>query len=121
VGTTIVFNVDSKDAAYLSKDFKDFVKADDIVNLEVWQAIIRCGTDIAKFTTLPPLKVPEKNFKDRIIANSRKNYYMPIPEVHRITDEVNKQANKLSRSIADPVDDNDRPNKSADWSHGDEL
>jgi hypothetical protein len=27
----------------------------------------------------------------------------------------------LSRSIADPVDDNDRPNKSADWSHGDEL
>ena len=121
VGTTIVFNVDSKDAAYLSKDFKDFVKPDDIVNLEVWQAIIRCGTDIAKFTTLPPLKVPQNNFKDRIIANSRKNYYMPIPQVRRITEEMNKQANKLSKSIADPVDDNDKPNRRMDWSYGDEL
>jgi hypothetical protein len=121
VGTTIVFNVDAKDAAYLAKDFNDQVKPDDIVNLEIWQAIIRCGTDIAKFTTLPPLKIPEKNFKDRIIANSREKYYMPVPQVHQTTEKANKASGKLSNSIAAPVDDNDRADRRADWSHGDEL
>ena len=121
VGTTIVFNVDTKDAASLAKDFKDLVKPDDIINLEVWQAIIRCGTDIAKFTTLPPLEVPEKNFKERIIANSRKNYYMPVPQVHSIMDQTNKQADKLSKTLAASVDDNKKPNKRGNRSYSDEL
>ena len=121
VGTTIVFNVDTKDAASLAKDFKDLVKPDDIINLEVWQAIIRCGTDIAKFMTLPPLKIPEKNFKDRIIANSRKNYYMPAPEILRITQKVNKHSHKLSKSIAAPIDDNEKFDERGDWSHIEEY
>jgi hypothetical protein len=121
VGTTIVFNVDTKDAASLAKDFKDLVKPDDIINLEVWQAIIRCGTDIAKFTTLPPLEVPEKNFKEQIIANSRKKYYMPVPEIHRIADEANKQVYKLSKTTAASVDDNKKPNIRGNRSYSDGL
>jgi len=121
VGTIIVFNVDTRDAASLAKDFKDLVKPDDIINLEVWQAIIRCGTDIAKFMTLPPLKIPEKNFKDRIIANSRKNYYMPAPEILRITQKVNKHSHKLSKSIAAPIDDNEKFDERGDWSHIEEY
>ncbi len=120
VGTTVVFNVDAKDAAYLAKDFHDQVKPDDIINLEIWQAIIRCGTDIAKFTTLPPLEIPANNFKDLIIANSRKNYYMPIPQVHSVVEKMNKQADKMSKSIAAPVDDNEKPQVNGDLSH-DEL
>jgi len=121
VGTIVVFNVDTRDAASLAKDFKDLVKPDDIINLDIWQAIIRCGTDIAKFTTLPPLKIPEKNFKEQIIANSRKNYYMPVPQVRRITDEINRQANKLSRTIAAPIEDNEKVNKRGDWSQSDGI
>ena len=117
VGTTIVFNVDTKDAAYLAKDFHDVVKPDDIINLEVWQAIIRCGTKVAKFKTLPPLEIPDENFKDRIIANSRKNYCMPVPQVHSIIDRTNKQADKLSKSIAAPVEDNENSDGKKDWRH----
>ena len=121
VGTKIVFNVDERDAAYLAKDFLGLVKSDDIINLEEWEAIIRCGTEIARFKTLPPLKVPERNFKDRIIANSRKNYCMPVPEVHRIIDRMNRQPDKLSKSIAAPVGDNEKTNQRGDWSYSDEF
>ena len=121
VGTTIVFNVDTKDADKLSKDFKDLVEPDDIINLELWQAIIRCGTDIAKFKTLPPLEISEKNFKDQIIANSRQNYCMPAPEVRQIINRANKQSDKLSKSLAAPIDDNEKSNGKGDWSYDDEL
>jgi len=121
VGTTIVFSVDAKDAAYLSKDFKELIAPGDIVNLQVWQAIIRCGTDIAKFDTLPPLKIPKKNFKEQIIANSRKNYCLPVPQVRQIIEQLNRQSGKLAGSLAGPVDDNEKVNKRGDWSHGEEL
>ena len=94
IGTTIVFNVDSGDASYLSKGFKNRVKIDDFVNLERGEAIVRCGTEIAKIKTLGPLEIPEKNFKDRIIAESRKKYCMPASEVHRIIEQRRDRANK---------------------------
>lgn len=52
VGTTVVFNVDSADAAFLAKGFKKKVKVEDFIDLEVGQAIVRCGTEIAKIQTL---------------------------------------------------------------------
>ena len=94
VGTTIVFNVDAKDAAYLSKDFQDLVKPEDIFNLEIGQAIIRCGTDIARIKTLEPLQIPQKNFRDQIIAQSRKNYCMPVPQVRKIIEQRGERNNK---------------------------
>lgn len=71
VRTTIVFNVDSRDAGYLSKDFRNKANVNDFINLERGEAIVRCGTEIAKIKTLGPLEIPEKNFKERIIAESR--------------------------------------------------
>jgi len=94
VGTTIVFNVDTKDAAYLSKDLQDLVKPDDIVNLEIGEAIIRCGTDIARIKTLAPLKMTENNFKSHIIAQSRRNYCMPAPQVRKIVEQRSERANR---------------------------
>jgi hypothetical protein len=94
IGTTIVFNVDSGDASYLSKGFKNRVKIDDFVNLERGEAIVRCGTEIAKIETLGPLEIPEQNFKDRIIAESRKKYCMPVSQVCRIIEQRRERANK---------------------------
>lgn len=121
VGTTIVFNVDTKDAAYLAKDFKGLVKPDDIINLDDWQAIIRCGPDIAKFTTLRPLEIPQRNCKDLIIANSRQRYCLPVAELHRLTEQQNQKATRLSNSMANPIDDNERPHPRGNRSYSDGL
>lgn len=94
VGTTIVFNVDTADAAQLSRHFQNMVTLDDIVTLEVGQAIIRSGTDIARITTLPPLDIPQNNFRDQIIARSRRDYCMPAPQVRQIIARRRERANR---------------------------
>ena len=105
VGTTIVFKVDSNDASHLGKDFKKKVGVNDFIDLEQGDAIVRCGTEIVKIKTLEPLKVPEKNFKDRIIAESRKKYYMPASQVRRMVKQRRERANKPFAPLA-PVIDN---------------
>ena len=94
VGTTIVFNVDARDAAFLTKDFQELVKVKDIINLEVGQAIVRCGTDIARIRTFEPVQIPENNFRELIIAQSRKNYCMPVPRVRQIIERRSERACK---------------------------
>ena len=94
VGTTIVFNVDTKDAAHLSKGFQGLVKPDDIIDLDVGQAIICCGTDTARIRTMMPLEMPEKNFKSQIIEQSRRKYCMPAPKVRKIIGQRSERANK---------------------------
>lgn len=105
IGTSIVFNVDTKDASYLSKDFKKKADVNDFIDLEQGEAIVRCGTEIVKIKTLGPLKEPEKNFKERIIAESREKYYMPAPEVRRMIERRNERANKAFEPLV-PVMDN---------------
>ena len=83
VGSTIIFNVDSKDARYLIKDLRGLVKVDDITSLEVGNAIARIGTDIVRLKTHPPLPIPDLNFRDRIIDESRRKYYKPVHEVQK--------------------------------------
>ena len=87
VGTTIVFNVDVNDAGHLSKDFRKKVEVKDFVELEQGEAILRCGTEIVKIKTLGPLDIPEKNFKNRIIAESRRKYCMPADQVRKIIEQ----------------------------------
>jgi len=117
VGTTIVFNVDTDDAAHLVKDFQGLVSSDDISGLDKWQAVMRCGTDIVRFKTLEPLPVPEDNCKDQIIDRSRRLYCAPAPEVYQMLDQPGEQARKLARSFAAPVDDNDKPDENGDWGY----
>ena len=56
VGTTVIFNVDERDARYLTKDLRGKVKPEDMFNLEVAEAIARIGTDVVKFRLPPPLE-----------------------------------------------------------------
>ena len=94
IGTTVVFNVDTQDASLLSKSFRGLVKVEDIVNLDVGQAIVRCDTDIARIQTLPPLEVPQKNFKSQIITQSRRKYCMPAAQVRKIIEGRAQRANR---------------------------
>ena len=81
VGATIIFNVDTRDAGYLRKDLQDMVEVKDLISLDVGEAIARIGTEVVRFRTLPPLKVPERHFRERIIEESHRRYYSPIADV----------------------------------------
>jgi hypothetical protein len=83
VGSTIIYNVDTKDAHYLAKDLRGLVEAKDIISLDKYEAIVRIGMEIVRMKTLPPLKVPENNSKSSIIEESRKKYYKTAHEVRR--------------------------------------
>ncbi|MFH0794037.1 MAG: type IV secretion system DNA-binding domain-containing protein, partial [bacterium] len=81
VGTAIIFNVDTRDAQYLKKDLRDMVEVKDIITLRRGQAIARIGTEIVRFDTLEPKPIPEKHFRERIIAECHRKYYKPASEV----------------------------------------
>lgn len=81
VGSTIIFNVDTRDAQHLVKDLRGLVKIEDLIALNVGQAVMRCGTDIVRIKTLDPYKMPAKNLRERIIAESRRRYCRPAPEI----------------------------------------
>ena len=83
MGTTVIFNVDSSDARYLLKDLRNLVKVEDLLKLEVGQAVARIGTDVVRFETLKPLSPSGENFKDRIISESYRKYYRPVHEVRK--------------------------------------
>jgi len=83
VGSSIIFNVDSSDAQYLTKDLQKKVKMEELVSLKRWEAIVRIGADIVRIKTRLPQKLPATNFKDRIIQESRSKYYKPVHEVQK--------------------------------------
>jgi len=78
VGATVIFNVGTKDANHIRKDLQDKVEVNDLISLKRGEAIARIGTEIVHFKTLEPLKVPEKHFREQIIAESRRRYYRPM-------------------------------------------
>jgi hypothetical protein len=109
VGTTVVFSVDSKDASYLAKDFRDLVKVKDIIDLKTGQAIVRCGTDIVRIRTFPPLEVPRIHFRDLIIAHSRQRYCLPGPQVRKIVERRSERAGKPFEPLVPGSDDKRTP------------
>ena len=80
VGSTIIFNIDKKDAQSLSKDLRNLVRLEDLITLETGEAIARIGTEIVRIKTPKPLKIPEGNNRERIIEVSRERYYKPADE-----------------------------------------
>jgi len=82
-GSTIIFNVGTKDAQHLQRDLQGRVEIDDLITQEVGQAISRVGTDVVRLRTRKPLEIPEINGGTRIIENSRSRYYRPVDEVRR--------------------------------------
>lgn len=89
VGSCIIFNVDKTDAGYLTKDLRGLVKVDDLISLEVGEAIARIGTDVVRIKTRSPLMAPTDNFRSRIIDESRKKYYKPATEIKKLINRRN--------------------------------
>jgi hypothetical protein len=81
VGSSIIFNVDKRDAEYLIKDLQGKVKVEELVSLGKGEAIARIGSEIVRIKTRPPLNPLTPNHKDRIINESRSKYYKPIHEI----------------------------------------
>ena len=94
VGTTIIMNVDTKDARYLTKDLQKLVKYGDLITLEKGEAIARIGTDIVRFETLGALKPLERHFKEEIIRRSYAAYYRPA---HVVRDLIRQRGRRWDK------------------------
>jgi len=81
VASSIIFRVDKNDAEYLVKDLQGKVKPEDLISLGQGEAFARIGSDVVKIRTRGPLDIPKENFRDRIIEESRRQYYKPAHEV----------------------------------------
>lgn len=99
VGTTIIMNVDRKDAGYLVKDLRDEVTPSDLTSLKLGEAVVRIDTDIIKIKTLGKLEIPTKHFRDQIIKHSLKHYYQPEKVVR---EAIRKKQDRLN-SITPPL------------------
>jgi hypothetical protein len=97
VATTIIMNVDSNDARHLTKDLQNLVHRDDLIKLEVGEAIARIGTDIVRVKTHGPLQIPERNFKAAIIKRSQDHYYKPV---HVVQSTIRQQGNRWNRTFS---------------------
>jgi hypothetical protein len=105
-GTTLVFNVDLNDSAYLAKDFQGKVKAEDLAGFDVGDAIARIGTNVVRIKTKGRLKYLEDNLMQAIIDDSHRKYYRPATEIkklisHGIADGKQSYSPYQRRSLAE--------------------
>jgi len=102
VGSTIIFNVDHRDAQYLTKDLRGHVKAEDLTSLEFAQAVARIGTDIVRLRTRVPPEIPASNYRDRIVDESRRKYYRPAHEIRQWIRHRKRRWSPSFTSLAPP-------------------
>lgn len=91
VGASIIFNVDERDARFLTKDMRGKVKPEDLTCLELAEAVGRIGTEMIRFTLPPPLETNRTDIRDQIIALSRERYYRSLPEVRKMIRRRNER------------------------------
>ena len=82
VGTILSFRVGAEDAEFLEKEFQPDFMATDFVNLPKYNFYVKLmidGISSRPFSasSISPYKLPERNFKDMIIENTRKEYGTP--------------------------------------------
>lgn len=97
VGSSIIFNVDKRDAEYLIKDLQGKVKVEELVSLGKGEAIARIGSEIVRIKTRPPLNPLTPNYKDRIISESHSKYYKPV---HEIKQWIRRRKNEWSKPFS---------------------
>lgn len=98
VGSTIIFNVDTKDARHLNKDLQDKVTVADLITLDVGQAIARIGNQVVRIKTPHPLELPRDSAADLIVRRSRERYYRPAAEVRKA---IRTRRGVWAESVAD--------------------
>jgi hypothetical protein len=83
VGSTIMFRVNSADAAYLRKNLQGKVDMDVLTGLPQFKAIARIGTDIVRIKTCKPRPVSQNHACAEIVKRSRERYYRRVEELKR--------------------------------------
>lgn len=96
VATTIIMNVDTKDARYLTKDLQKLVNYRDLITLKKGEAIARIDTDIVRFKTTGPFQFPAHDHQKAILEHSFKHYYRPSHEVRKL---IRKKGNRWNQPI----------------------
>jgi hypothetical protein len=81
IGSSILYNMDARDAQYLIKDLQGRVTVEDLVNLERGEAIFRCGSEIVRIRTPKPVTPSGPSARRAILENSHRLYYRPIEVV----------------------------------------
>jgi hypothetical protein len=83
-GTTIIFNVDLNDAAYLVKDLEGEINPSDLAGFKLGDAVARIGTDVVKISTKEPSRFLENSSMQKIIEESHRRYYMPVRAIREL-------------------------------------
>jgi hypothetical protein len=88
VGTMITFRVGAFDAEILEKEFSPQFTAEDLVNLGFTQIYLKLmidGVSSSPFSasTMPPIKEPEKSFKQEVVDMSRLQFSMKRASVEQ--------------------------------------
>lgn len=91
MGSTIIFNTDTKDAAYLRKDLQNLVEVEDLITQKVGEAIARIDTHVVRIHTRDARAIPKDNCRDAILARSHRLYCRPIAEVRKIVQERSRR------------------------------
>ena len=103
IGSTILFNCNTNDAKYYSKDLQDKVSINDLIKLNKGEAIARIGVDIVKINTLPPKKPSKRNYRNEIIERSREKYCKPAQEIKSwLKNQGGKIIPSYEQNIASP-------------------
>ncbi len=92
VGSTVIFQVDTGDAAYLKKDLQGLVELDDLIVQDVGHAVARIGNHVVRLQTHVPLEIPSENYGDQIVARSRRFYCRPRAVVQRAVRDRRQQS-----------------------------
>ena len=83
VGSTIIFGVDTRDSQYLKKDLQGLVEVEDIITLDIGQALARISNRVVKLSTLEPIDIRPDNACDLFVAQSRDRYHKPADQVRQ--------------------------------------
>jgi len=83
VCSTIIFNIDTKDARHLKRNLQDKVEIEDLISQGIGQAIARIDNHVVRLETLEPLQIPQQHCREKIIEQSRRRYYRPVDEVKK--------------------------------------
>ena len=99
MGATVIFNVNTKDARHLVDDLRGLVDIEDLITLELGEAILRADTEVVRVATFVPPDIPEENCRERIIAESRRRYYKPA---HSVREAIRRRCGPWSGSCGIP-------------------
>jgi hypothetical protein len=85
VGSTIIFEVNSNDAAYLRRNLQDKVDVKDLTTLGCGDVIARIDKHVVRLRTFAPDAVETADRSVQIIEHSRSRYCKPVEEIRKQT------------------------------------